>query len=65
MVTATFSMAPSFGRTGPRRMLLPALRSAKSQRNRCANGSPDQDAVRAGDLPHVAVGIGERAGVGI
>ena len=29
MVTATFSMAPSFGRTGPRRMLLPALRLAE------------------------------------
>src|SRR5918997_5147193 len=30
-----------------------------------ATGSSEEDAVRAGDLPHVAVGIGERAGVGI
>jgi len=47
-------------------MLLAALRSAEiAAENGFATGSSNQDAVRAGDLPHVAVRIGERAGVGI
>ena len=39
--------------------------AAVTAANGFATGSSDQDAVRAGDLPHVAVGIGERAGVGV
>ena len=54
----------SADRTAP--ISVTVVRSAAvTAANGFATGSSDQDAVRAGDLPHVAVGIGERAGVGV